>query len=386
MLYSFEDVFDNLTNQKVYIFGAGKRGIYLKFLLEERGICVRAFIDSGRDRQGTKICDKECMDLNTVIERDNDCCIIISPKKSKDIFEQLKKNGINMDHVYDYTTICKAHHFLPFVKEQEDYKNVYPFNHYESPYPDIREIHEKEDEIFDYQKKVMGVNFNIKRQFELAKLMNEFEIMEWGGESEYRYYNNSWFGKGSAAVLHCMMRILKPKRIIEVGSGFSTAVMLDTNSIYFQNSIEINSIEPNAQRLKSLLKKNDNLKIQECNLQDVPLEFFEQLQENDILFIDSSHVSKVNSDVNYYLFEVFPRLVKGVYIHIHDIFYPFIYPKQWIYEGRAYNEMYLLRAFLMYNNQYSIQFFGNMLMQEYPDKLRDKFRPQGGSLWLRKDY
>ena len=382
-------LFEDLLNRNVYIFGAGTRGIRLNSMLETRGIYVKAFIDNNEEKQCTKICGKDCFDINIIIEKLDNYCIIISPKETKDIFEQLQKLGINMNYIYTYETIFKTYYFSPSIKEPEDYKSVHPFNHYESPYPDIREIHEKEDEIFDYKKEVLDIDFNIQRQFELADLMDNIDILEWDKHKQlgYRYYyDNSWFSKGSADVLYYMMRILKPKKIIEVGSGFSTAVMLDTNNSCFQNRIEIHSIEPNADRLKSLLKKDDNLKIQERYLQDIPFDFFTQLQENDILFIDSSHVSKIDSDVNYYLFEIFPRLSKGVYIHIHDMFYPFIYPKRWIYEGRAYNEMYLMRAFLMNNDKFSIQFFGNMLMQEYPDRLSDKLKSFGSSLWIRKEY
>lgn len=382
--------FNDLSNEKVYIFGAGQRGIKLGYILENRGIDIKGFIDNNSDKIGTKIFNKECFNIDTIIkETCGDIYIIVSAKKSEAIFEQLQKLDIDMNRVYTYEKILKEHYFTPPIKEQDDYKNVHPFNHYESPYPNIVEIHEKESEIFDYQKKVLDIDFNIQRQLEIVDLMNNIDVLDWEEceKNGYRYYyDNIWFSEGCAKVLYYMMRILKPNRIIEVGSGFSTAVMLDTNNVCFQNSIEINSIEPNTDRLKSLLKKDDNLKIQECKLQDIPLEFFSQLQENDILFIDSSHVSKIDSDVNYYLFEILPRLKKGVYIHFHDMFYPFIYPKRWIYEGRAYNEMYLLRAFLMNNDKYSVQFFGQMLMQEYPDKLGNKTKKLGDSLWIRKEF
>lgn len=357
-------------------------------MLEEREIPVRAFIDNNKEKQGAIIGKTRCIDLDTAIGEWDNCCLIVAPKDAESIFEQLRAKDVNMDYVYDFETIYKAHFMNPIVTEQDDYCNVNPFNHYESPYPNLREIREKEAEVFDYQKKVLDIDFNIERQLELVKQMKDIDLLGWGMQEkqEYRYYyDNTFFGKGSADVLYYMMQILRPNKIIEVGSGFSTAVMLDTNSSCFDNSIEINAIEPYAARLKALLRKDDNLKLQESFLQDIPLDFFEQLQENDILFIDSSHVSRINSDVNYYLFEIFPRLAKGVYIHIHDMFYPFIYPKEWVYEGRAYNEMYLLRAFLMNNDSYSIQFFGEMLQRECPDKLCDKLNDIHGSLWIRKE-
>lgn len=376
-----------LQDQDVYIFGAGRSGGALCALLESWGIRVAAFIDNSMEKQGQLIGDKICLDLGTAISRGGpDCNIIVSPIKNQDIFTQLGSLGIK--NVYDGNEMLMMRYLIPFVKEKDDYDAVVPFNHYESPYPDIREIHEKEEEIFDCDKTVLDIDFNVGRQLELTERMGQLDAINWGmhKQDDFRYYyDNSWFGRGSANVLYYMMRILKPDRIIEAGSGFSTAAMLDTNSMYFRNRIAIHSIEPNAERLKSLLKENDNITIHECNLQNISLDFFEQLKENDILFIDSSHVSKINSDVNYVLFEILPRLSKGVYIHFHDIFYPFIYPKHWIYEGRAYNEMYLLRAFLMNNKQYSIQFFSGMLIHEYPAQLSDKVKDNSGSLWIRKE-
>lgn len=112
------------------------------------------------------------------------------------------------------------------------------------------------------------------------------------------------------------------------------------------------------------------------------MHFLIPLEENDILFIDSSHVSKIGSDVNHIFFEILPRLKRGVYIHFHDIFYPFIYPKEWVYTGILFSEMYILRAFLMNNKEYSIQLFGDMLSQKHSEKLRGCGE---GSLWIRKE-
>ena len=376
-----------LQHQEIYIWGAGQRGVQLNSMLEELGIHVYAFIDNSKEKQDTTICNKKCFGIDNVFLKSNSY-VLISPVNNSGIFEQLQKTDIDMNHVYTFETIAKEYYFSPIIEEQDDYKYVCPFNHYESPYPDIRKIHKKEAEIFDSQKEILDINFNIQHQFELVKKMMNIANPPWKMQKslEYRYYyDNSWFGKGSADVLYYLLRILKPNRIIEVGSGFSTAAMLDINETIFQNRIEINSIEPYATRLKSLLKKDDNLKIQECFLEDIPVDFFEQLQENDILFIDSSHISRINSDVNYIMFEILPRLKKGVYIHFHDMFYPFEYPKCWIYEGRAYNEMYLLRAFLMNNNKFSIQFFGDMLMKNYSDELNSKLQDIAGSIWIKKE-
>lgn len=375
----------------VYIFGAGQYGKeVLKQLNNLEGIVVVAFIDNNPVCQNKKINGIECISVDEAVKRGaQNETVLVSPIQNSEIVRQLE--SLNFKRVLCVSEWIKSvQKYLPVTLEESDYIHAQPFNCFDSPYPDIVEIHKREQEIFDRSKEVLEIDFNVDRQLELAEKMASISLPEWSAkkkENGYRYYyDNSYFCKGSADILYYMMRIVKPQKIIEVGSGFSTAVMLDTNENYFNNSIKLVSIEPRAQRLKSLLKLEDNLQIYEKDLQEIPVSYFETLEENDILFIDSSHVSKIDSDVNYLFFEILPRLKKGVYIHFHDIFYPFVYLKHWIYEGRAYNEMYVLRAFLMNNNRYSIQFFGEMLESCYKEKMCAKLIGNcSGSIWIRKD-
>ena len=122
-----------------------------------------------------------------------------------------------------------------------------------------------------------------------------------------------------------MIRHIEPNRIIEVGSGFSSCLILDTNDLHFDGRIATTFIEPYPELLKSLVAEGDESAstLLPVRLQDVDLSVFEELNRGDILFIDSTHVSKIDSDVNYLFFEILPRLSSGVYIHFHDIFYPF---------------------------------------------------------------
>lgn len=379
----------------IYIFGAGQYGKKFLNVLRKLGgkeIKVCAFIDNNETKYNEIIEGLACISVPEAIKRgaqSETVCIAASSRYSNEIMKQLK--DLNFSRVIAVGELVHGlRYFIPEVVKETDYREVRPFNHYESPYPDIAEIHKHEETLFSENKAIQEIDFNVTRQLALAKEMENIDLPEWpdkGGADAYRYYyHNDYFMKGSADVLYYMLRILKPQNVIEVGSGFSTAVMLDTNEYYFDNKISIHSIEPHANRLKALLKPADNLKIYEHNIQEIPISFFEVLSENDILFIDSSHVSKFNSDVNYIFFEVLPRLKRGVYIHFHDIFYPFIYPKDWIYEGRSYNEMYILRAFLMNNENYTIQFFGEMLNFCYKEKLCKKLEGNcGGSIWLRKE-
>ncbi len=254
------------------------------------------------------------------------------------------------------------------------YKAFVPPGHFYSPIPSLEEVKQNEKRIFEYvPKNIPGINMNGQSQMELlSTLVNYLDEMPFSHEKkkDIRYYfNNDLYSYCDAIILYCMIRHLRPKKIIEVGSGFSSCLILDTNELFFDNSISCTFIEPYPERLCSLINRdNNNLEIIEKRLQDTELDIFRELQENDILFIDSTHVSKIDSDVSHLFFKICPNLNKLVYIHIHDIFYPFEYPKQWICEGRSWNENYFLRAFLLYNNKFEIVLFVSYLQQFYNKK------------------
>jgi hypothetical protein len=161
-----------------------------------------------------------------------------------------------------------------------------------------------------------------------------------------------------------ILRHFKPKRIIEVGSGFSSAVIIDTNEIFFDGEIQVRFIEPFPDRLNWFLsgtRKPEHYFLHEKKVQQVPDSEFLALEENDLLLIDSSHVSKLGSDVNHLFFNILPKIKKGVIVHIHDICYPFEYPEPWVKEKRFWNEAYLLRSFLTFNDHYEIQLFNGFI-------------------------
>ena len=123
-------------------------------------------------------------------------------------------------------------------------------------------------------------------------------------------------------------------------------------------------------------------------VQDVPLDVFTALDSGDVLFIDSSHVSKVGSDVNHILFNILPALRPSVRVHFHDVFYPFEYPENWIVNGRSWTEAYLLHAFLQFNDTFEIELFPNYLTRFHQDFFKQRMplclKDPGGSIWLRK--
>ena len=272
-----------------------------------------------------------------------------------------------------------------------------PPGHFYSPIPDLNEIRQNEEKIFQCRPRtVPGVELNEEAQLQLfeefTKYYDTLPFKAEKGEGQRYYFENPAFSYADGIFLYSMIRHVKPKKIIEVGSGYSSAATLDTNELFFDDVIKCTFIEPYPTLLMSLMKEGDRdrVTVLSSKLQDVSLNVFSELSAGDILFIDSTHVSKTNSDVNYIFFELLPSLAEGVYIHLHDIMFPFEYPKEWVYEGRAWNEAYLLRAFLQYNSAFEVVFFYNFLQHFHRERLADAMplilKNPGGSIWLRKKF
>jgi len=271
-----------------------------------------------------------------------------------------------------------------------------PPGHFYSPIPSLAEIRRDEAQIFDnVPREIAGVELDEPKQLELLKTFcSYYEELPFKPQrtNGLRYhFENGAYSYSDAILLYCMIRHLRPRRIIEIGSGFSSCVTLDTNELFFGGSISITFVEPYPARLLSLVTPEDKEKIRVIphRLQEVAIGEFEALEENDILFVDSTHVSKVNSDVNRIFFDVLPRLRSGVHVHFHDIIYPFEYPKEWIYDGRAWNEAYMLRTFLQYNREFRMVLM-NTFMEHYHEAFFRERMPlclknPGGSIWIRKE-
>lgn len=282
------------------------------------------------------------------------------------------------------------------VKSLLSFRNAPQFEngHFYSPITNIREVSEVIDDLWckDIDFNELRINFNHAEQDKILEFIQEIypSIPHVKGEKGLRYsFENGQYSYTDAIFLHSMIRYLKPKKIVEVGSGHSSAMMLDTNEKYFNEEIQLDFIEPYPNRLLSILKQGDK---QHSNIivkkvQTVDNGLFENLSQNDILFIDSSHISKTASDLNHILFEILPKISKGVYLHFHDIFYPFEYPPKWVKEGRNWNEVYLLKSFLMSNNDYEIVLFSDYLKKKRFDVFGEIEMCQkntGANLWLKK--
>lgn len=267
--------------------------------------------------------------------------------------------------------------------------------HFYSPIPDMKFIEQNQARLFDRStQSIAGIENHLEDQVALIqKLADYCDELPFPDEETtgFRYYfQNDYFSYGDAIALFGVLRHFRPQRIIEVGSGFSSALMLDVNDLFFQNKMALAFIEPYPKRLFSLLNEEDKKRNEIITdiVQNVPLERFEALQPNDILFIDSSHVAKIGSDVVHLVTNVLPRLNDGVIVHFHDVFWPFEYPEKWIREGTAWNENYMLKAFLQFNERFKIIFFNNYLAIHHNNLLAKSIpsfmKNSGGSLWIQK--
>jgi predicted O-methyltransferase YrrM len=293
--------------------------------------------------------------------------------------------------------INKLPHVRALYAQTELFKknSLFPPGHFYSPIVSVDDIRARQSDIWEKHDRdgIAGVDLQATKQLELleklATFYDDMPFLATKQENLRYYFENNFYSYTDGTTLFAMIRHLRPKRIIEIGSGFSSAVMLDTNEQFFDNKIALTFVEPYPQRLYSLLTEADKQRttIIEKGIQSVPLDTFAALEANDILFVDSTHVSKTGSDVNYILFEILPVLKPGVMIHFHDVFYPFEYPKAWVFAGHNWNEDYILKAFLMYNTTFEITLFSEYIHRYHPNgfaKMPLTAKNFGGNLWIEK--
>jgi hypothetical protein len=209
-------------------------------------------------------------------------------------------------------------------------------------------------------------------------------------DGKWRYFaKNEYFVFGDGFALAQMIAGHRPRRIIEVGSGFSSAVMLDFRD-HLGLPMELTFIEPYPERLNTLLRPSDRdtVRLLKEPVQAVPDEEFAALESGDFLFIDSSHVAKVGSDLADIFSRILPRIRQGVFVHFHDIFYPGPYPEAWLRQGRAWNEVLFLQTFLRFNDVFQVEWFNPFAGSRFRDRFAEAcprfLKNPGGSLWLRR--
>lgn len=302
---------------------------------------------------------------------------------------KLKSGSSRLDVIYSFINSdeYKKKSLDPFV-------TYAPPGHYYSPLPESETIEQLQK--VNQSKTICGIDLNEEEQVGLLKSFSKFySQLPWNDENKcnnnMRYFlNNPFYSYGDGIILYSFINYYKPNRIIEIGSGYSSAAILDTCEMFLKNKTKITFIEPYPNLLLDVLLEKDNHEELLVNkkVEDVNISLFKELQENDILFVDSSHVVKFSSDVLFILTEVLPVLKCGVIIHFHDIFWPFEYPLAWLKEGRAWNEAYFLRSFLMYNDHFKIIYFNDFIGKKYKNLL-ETYMPlclknHGCGFWIMK--
>lgn len=286
---------------------------------------------------------------------------------------------------------------LRAARDQWTHGNRYvPPGHYYSPIPKVEQVLQDWPRIGpdSGKRSFEGIDLREADQFALLhRLARNYGNLPFRPEKQpgLRYfYENGAFSYADAILLALLLQETQPRRLIEIGSGHSSCLTLDTTERFLPGRVQLTFIEPYPELLNELLRPGDadRVTVIQSRVQDVSLDTFEALEPNDILFIDSTHVARAGSDVNHLFHEVLPRLRPGVLVHLHDIFYPFEYPLRWLEQGRAWNEAYLLRAYLEENPRWQIVLWNELMIRFHPEFFAQSMplclKNEGGGFWMRR--
>jgi hypothetical protein len=271
-------------------------------------------------------------------------------------------------------------------------------NHFYSPVPDTRTI---DRQVFDRESDLSGIDLREGEQLKLLGLLADSYKTEYARFPKRRqdapegafYLDNNLFSSVDAEALYAMVRHLRPRRIVEVGSGFSTLLMALAADANRQDgdAIEIRCIDPYPRDFVSKLADQGGIDLVRNAVERVPLDVVGNLSDGDILFIDSSHVLRTGGDVYREFLELIPRLRPGVYVHVHDIFLPRDYPSEWVMDNHWFwNEQYLLQAFLSFNSDFEVVLALAWLHYRHRDRLTKSIPSYDpnvvlpGSFWIRR--
>jgi len=254
-------------------------------------------------------------------------------------------------------------------------------DHFYYPVPSSNDI---PPNFFERCYECIGINWNYDEQhYYLATVFGKY-CVELAPNQNLKMMSSI-----DAAVYFSLIRHHRPKKIIEIGSGESTRIAASACVANRQDGYpcELICIEPFPN--DDLVKGFDGLSgLIKKKVQDMELSVFDDV---DVLFIDSSHVVKIGSDVVWEILEIVPRLKPGCLIHWHDIFIPGEYLEEWVRQRLFWSEQYLLRAFLMYNRDFGIIWASNLMNKRSPALIRDVFRGHAmhkyplSSFWVRRN-
>lgn len=253
-------------------------------------------------------------------------------------------------------------------------------NHYYWPVPDFNEL---EKRTWPAPQLPVGFDLSLGKQLAFLQQVAPRYEKEWASETSAigsvgYSFSNGFFEVVDAEIAYCLVRHLKPKRIIEVGGGYSSRVMaaaLKMNDQVDGVLGELVTIDPYPDRFpqKAL---SDRVHLITEPIQSVGLDIFLTLRSGDFLFLDSSHVVGIGSDVVKEYLEILPRLDAGVVVHAHDIFIPSDYPREAVLKNLAFwSEQYLLQALLMFNPKFEV-LWGSSAMQTFEPEALEKAFPR----------
>jgi predicted O-methyltransferase YrrM len=272
-----------------------------------------------------------------------------------------------------------------------------PF-HFYSPLPNTQQLEQPRYRLRTWPPEpysMPGVDWRPDAQVELCRdVFARQEPLEFAAEAtedptEYTRSSPN-YPLLDACVLQAFLRDLGPARVIEVGAGYSSLVIARVNRELLGGRIRFTAIDPFPKPfIQAGVPGMSDLRVEE--IQDTPLELFEQLGAGDVLLIDTSHAVKTGGDVPWIYNQILPRLAPGVVVHVHDIFLPGEYPEGWVFQGRAWNELYLVQSFLAYNSAFEVLFGTYWMAKQHLETLLEAF-PQlteadaghGSSLWIRR--
>ncbi len=286
--------------------------------------------------------------------------------------------------------VCK----LPLTRSLLAWIGVFPIrDHYYEPMFNFSSKSAADGKV----RTLPGLDLNLSEQIDfINKFHYQDELRKFPMEATTKrefYYNNRSFEAGDAEFLYSLIRLVKPRRIIEIGCGSSTLMIRNALNQNEEDNSNTRCLHTCVEPYENPWLKDLNVNLIRSRLEDLPLSDFESLAENDILFIDSSHIIRPGGEVLYEYLEILPRLKPGVFVHIHDIFTPFDYPDQWTrQEVRFWNEQYLLEAFLCGNHHFAIIGALFYLSQQLPEKVSEKFpilasvikTKKPGSFWIQR--
>lgn len=265
-------------------------------------------------------------------------------------------------------------HKLPFSKKILNYIGIFPItNHYYEPQFNFSQLKRS----LYKNRSFPGIDFNLKKQLKnLSLLIYKNELIELNLKKKSPNYNfnikNNFFENGDAEIYYQLIRHLKPKNILEIGSGHSTLIALEAikkNKSVNKIETKIICVEPYENKWLDHL----NIKILRKKIENLDESYYLALEKNDILFIDSSHIIRPQGDVLKIFFEIVPKLKKGTIVHVHDIFTPKDYPEKWLIEqNKFWNEQYIVEALMMNKDKYEIFLMLNYLKNNAYEQLRKK--------------